>query len=60
LGGFASARRRDRPPPSAGYKGERIDLTPKKFDFLAYLARYVGKVCTRRTIVGYRLAIDAA
>jgi DNA-binding response OmpR family regulator len=40
-------------------KGERIDLTPKKFDFLAYLARYVGKVCTRRVIVGYRQAVDA-
>lgn len=33
------------------YLGERIDLTPKEFDFLAYLARYVGKVCTRRMIL---------
>lgn len=35
----------------ASYHGERIDLTPKEFDFLAYLARYVGKVCTRRMIL---------
>ena len=33
------------------YRGERIDLTPKEFDFLAYLARHVGKVCTRRMIL---------
>ena len=35
----------------AVYEGERIDLTPKEFAFLAYLARYVGKVCTRRMIL---------
>jgi two-component system, OmpR family, KDP operon response regulator KdpE len=35
----------------ARYRGERIDLTPKEFDFLAYLARNVGKVCTRRMIL---------
>ena len=35
----------------ASYRGERIDLTPKEFDFLAYLARHVGKVCTRRMIL---------
>jgi two-component system, OmpR family, KDP operon response regulator KdpE len=35
----------------AVYNGERIDLTPKEFDFLAYLARNVGKVCTRRMIL---------
>jgi two-component system KDP operon response regulator KdpE len=28
-----------------------LDLTPKEFDFLAYLARHVGKVCTRRMIL---------
>jgi two-component system KDP operon response regulator KdpE len=35
----------------AVYEGERIDLTPKEFDFLAFLARHVGKVCTRRMIL---------
>jgi two-component system KDP operon response regulator KdpE len=35
----------------ATYRGERIDLTAKEFDILAYLARYVGKVCTRRMIL---------
>ena len=30
---------------------ERLDLTPKEFDFLAYLALNVGKVCTRRMIL---------
>jgi two-component system KDP operon response regulator KdpE len=28
-----------------------IDLTPKEFDFLAFLARHLGKVCTRRMIL---------
>jgi two-component system KDP operon response regulator KdpE len=31
--------------------GRPIDLTPKEFDFLAYLARNAGKVCTRRMIL---------
>jgi two-component system KDP operon response regulator KdpE len=31
--------------------GEPVDLAPKEFDFLAYLARNVGKVCTRRMIL---------
>jgi two-component system, OmpR family, KDP operon response regulator KdpE len=35
----------------AVYHGERIDLTPKEFEFLACLARHVGKVCTRRMIL---------
>ena len=35
----------------ATYHGLAVDLTPKEFDFLAYLARHVGKVCTRRMIV---------
>lgn len=30
---------------------EPLDLTPKEFDVLAYLARHVGKVCTRRMIL---------
>jgi two-component system KDP operon response regulator KdpE len=30
------------------YDGGRLDLTPKEFEFLAYLSRHVGKVCTRR------------
>jgi len=35
----------------ATFDGEAIDLTPKEFDFLAYLARHAGKVCTRRMIL---------
>jgi two-component system KDP operon response regulator KdpE len=31
--------------------GDPVDFTPKEFDFLAYLARHVGKVCTRRMIL---------
>ena len=31
--------------------GRPLDLTPKEFDFLAYLARHAGKVCTRRMIL---------
>jgi two-component system KDP operon response regulator KdpE len=31
--------------------GRSLDLTPKEFDFLAYLAHNVGKVCTRRMIL---------
>jgi two-component system KDP operon response regulator KdpE len=30
---------------------ERLDLAPKEFEFLAYLALNVGKVCTRRMIL---------
>jgi two-component system KDP operon response regulator KdpE len=33
------------------YGGGRLDLTPKEFEFLAYLSRHVGKVCTRRMIL---------
>ena len=33
------------------FNGQPLDLTPKEFDFLAYLARNVGKVCTRRMIL---------
>ena len=35
----------------ATFDGRRLDLTPKELDFLAYLARHAGKVCTRRTIL---------
>lgn len=31
--------------------GRPLDLTPKEFDFLAYLGHHVGKVCTRRMIL---------
>jgi two-component system KDP operon response regulator KdpE len=31
--------------------GHSLDLTPKEFEFLAYLAHHVGKVCTRRMIL---------
>lgn len=31
--------------------GDPLDLTPKEFDFLAYLARHAGKTCTRRMIL---------
>ena len=33
------------------FDGRRIDLTPKEFEFLVYLARNAGKVCTRRMIL---------
>jgi two-component system KDP operon response regulator KdpE len=35
----------------ASFGGHPLDLTPREFDFLAYLARNVGKVCTRRMIL---------
>jgi two-component system, OmpR family, KDP operon response regulator KdpE len=35
----------------AAYDGRPLDLTAKEFDFLAYLAQNVGKVCTRRMIL---------
>ena len=31
--------------------GRVLDLTAKEFDFLAFLARHAGKVCTRRMIL---------
>jgi two-component system, OmpR family, KDP operon response regulator KdpE len=31
--------------------GERLDLTPREFEFLAYLARNAGQVCTRGMIL---------
>ena len=31
--------------------GQPLDLTPREFDFLLYLARHAGKVCTRRMIL---------
>jgi len=30
--------------------GKELELTPREFDFLAYIARHAGKVCTRRKI----------
>jgi two-component system KDP operon response regulator KdpE len=33
------------------FDGRHVELTPKEFDFLAYLARNAGKVCTRRMIL---------
>jgi two-component system, OmpR family, KDP operon response regulator KdpE len=35
----------------ASLRGQGVDLTPREFDFLAYLARNAGKVCTRRMIL---------
>jgi two-component system KDP operon response regulator KdpE len=35
----------------ATFRDQPLDLTPKEFEFLAYLARHVGKVCTRRMIM---------
>jgi two-component system KDP operon response regulator KdpE len=35
----------------ASLRGRSLDLTPREFDFLAYLARSAGKVCTRRMIL---------
>ncbi len=35
----------------ATFDGRPLDLTPKELDFLAFLARHAGKVCTRRMIL---------
>jgi len=35
----------------ASRRGRALDLTPREFGFLAYLARNAGKVCTRRMIL---------
>ncbi len=35
----------------ATFSDQHLDLAPKEFDFLAYLALNVGKVCTRRMIL---------
>ncbi|MGO8876164.1 MAG: response regulator transcription factor [Acidimicrobiales bacterium] len=35
----------------ASFDGAAIDLTPKEFDFLTFLARNAGRVCTRRMIL---------
>jgi two-component system KDP operon response regulator KdpE len=35
----------------ASLDGRALDLTPKEFGFLAYLAHNAGKVCTRRMIL---------
>jgi len=31
--------------------GREVELTPREFEFLAFLARHAGKVCTRRMIL---------
>jgi two-component system KDP operon response regulator KdpE len=35
----------------ATYDGRPLELTPRELDFLAFLARNAGKVCTRRMIL---------
>jgi two-component system, OmpR family, KDP operon response regulator KdpE len=35
----------------ATFGGQPVDLTPREFDLLAYLARNAGKICTRRMIL---------
>jgi hypothetical protein len=35
----------------ASLPGRSLDLTPREFDFLGYLARGTGRVCTRRMIL---------
>jgi two-component system, OmpR family, KDP operon response regulator KdpE len=35
----------------ATFDGQPVDLTPREFDLLAYLARNAGKICTRRMIM---------
>ena len=35
----------------ATFSGRDLDLTPREFEFLAFLARHAGKVCTRRMIL---------
>jgi two-component system, OmpR family, KDP operon response regulator KdpE len=36
---------------AATFAGEALDFTPREFAFLVYLARNVGKVCTRRMVL---------
>jgi two-component system, OmpR family, KDP operon response regulator KdpE len=47
----------------ATMRGAAVDLTRREFGFLAYLARYLGRVCTHRMILeavwGPRYANDA-
>jgi two-component system KDP operon response regulator KdpE len=35
----------------ASVGGAALDLTPREFDLLAYLARHAGKVCTHQMIL---------
>jgi two-component system, OmpR family, KDP operon response regulator KdpE len=35
----------------AAFHGRELELTPREFEFLAFLARHAGKVCTRRMIL---------
>jgi two-component system KDP operon response regulator KdpE len=41
----------DLPHHTVSVDGRRLDLTPKEFGFLAYLARHPGKVLTHRMIL---------
>jgi two-component system KDP operon response regulator KdpE len=43
--------RLDLPHFEAFLDGRPLDLTPREFSFLAYLARNAGKVCTRKMIL---------
>jgi two-component system KDP operon response regulator KdpE len=35
----------------ATFDGKPLDLTAREFDFLAYLAKHAGKICTRKMIL---------
>jgi two-component system, OmpR family, KDP operon response regulator KdpE len=35
----------------ATFAGRDLELTPREFEFIAFLARHAGKVCTRRMIL---------
>jgi two-component system KDP operon response regulator KdpE len=41
----------DLPSHEARLDGELVELTPREFELLVYLARHVGKVCTHRMIL---------
>lgn len=41
----------DVPHHQATFDGRPVDLTPKEFDFVVFLARHAGKTCTRRMIL---------
>jgi two-component system KDP operon response regulator KdpE len=48
---FVGPLRLDLVHREATLDGRSLDLAPKEFEFLAYLAQHVGKVCTRRMIL---------
>ncbi len=41
----------DRARRAVAVSGQAVDLTPREFDFLAYLASHAGKVVTHRTLL---------